>query len=119
MAAITIKHCDTGNGELDMIDHDGNSASTIHAAISEIVTWTIDPHSGVKEITKIDKKEGSDNVFNPLPRRLGKSKNWQGTIDPDLDPSINQETYFIEWVDETAGKKHTYDPLIQINPRIV
>ena len=116
MAAITIRKSNTNTGELEMVDHNGNSATTIHAKKGEVVTWTINPGSGVKEITGIDKKSGSDNVFNPLPGRLGQSKNWQGTVDPNLASSITQEIYFIKWVDENDGKSHTYDPFIQINP---
>lgn len=120
MAAITITGSNKITGDLIMVDHNGNSASTFIASRGEVITWIILPQSGVSHITQIDKKDipNNSNIFNPLPHQLGGANNWTGTIDNSLSPSGHQEIYFIKWDDEASpAVNHLYDPIIQINPK--
>ena len=112
MAAITITGSNTTTGDLTLSNH-GN----ITVSRGSIVTWIIGPNSGVSAITAISNKNdpGSVDVFKPNPSKVpGNSKNWQGTIDPDLSPIPAHEDYSMQWTDE-AGNSHPFDPRISVN----
>ncbi len=116
MATINITGSNTTTGELVLKDPKGHSATKIFAQRNEVITWVILPTSGVSSIKEIKPKPNNQNIFSEGPAKLqGSSRNWQGRINPGLDPGESfQEEYFIEWVD--GGIDHKYDPLIQINP---
>ena len=107
MPVITITACDTSTGELTLSDH-----GTTIANRSEKVTWIVGPQSGVKKIIGISVKEGSTNVFDPLPRPLANSSNWRGTISPTIAVPA-EELYNIIWTDSTDNE-HVFDPKIQV-----
>ena len=81
---------------------------------SDTITWHIAQNSGVASITSILNKAGSPNVFNPVPAPLANSSNWQGTIDPAINSST-EEDYSIGYT-KTIGGNFEYDPKIQVNP---
>lgn len=96
MATIRITVGNTQTGNLTMIDSNSNSASTIHVNRGEIITWQIQPGSGVSALTAIDKKDlpGNQNDFSELSRN------------------------FISWND-SSEINYTDDPLIQVNPIVI
>lgn len=107
MPVITITASDPSTGELTLSDH-GNTV----ASRSQKVTWVVSPNSGVKAIIGITVKEGSTNVFDPLPKQLGNSANWRGTISPTIEVPA-EELYNIIWIDG-EDNEHVYDPKIQV-----
>ena len=107
MPVITITASDPSTGELTLSDH-GNTV----ASRSQKVTWVVSPNSGVKAIIGITVKEGSTNVFDPLPKQLGNSANWRGTISPTIEVPA-EELYNIIWIDGDDNE-HVYDPKIQV-----
>jgi hypothetical protein len=107
MPSITITASNTLTGDLVLSDHGITIASR-----AQKVTWIVGPHSGVSAIVAISAKPGSANVFNPLPRQLGNSANWQGTINPGLQLPA-EELYDIFWTDNNHIT-HQFDPKIQV-----
>lgn len=109
MTTIIVLEGNTSNGNLDLSDE---GISIVKKR--EVVTWIIHPDSDVDCITAIPAKSGSPNVFSSGPRQLGNSKNWQGTIIPNVN-KVTIVDYDIKWKDK-VGKEYTFDPKLIINP---
>ncbi len=107
MPTIKITGSNTTNGTLTL-DDNGNTTTSKG---SDII-WQIANGSGVSDITNIYADTGSTNVFSVGPSRVGESKNWKGTVNPDLTVPADED-YTIAWTDE-AGGKHTFDPQISV-----
>ncbi|MFC4722190.1 hypothetical protein ACFO5O_07650 [Geojedonia litorea] len=109
MPAITITASNSSTGTLTLSDNGSTVANR-----GQIVTWIIGPNSGVSSITAINHDTNSSDVFDPDPAPVGgNSRNWQGTINPNLAvPAF--EDYYIQWTD-SSGNSHTYDPRISVN----
>ncbi|WP_299162421.1 hypothetical protein [uncultured Eudoraea sp.] len=115
MPSIRITGSDTTTGDLTL-----SPSGAVGANKSQIVTWIINPNSGVSSIKEIKNKTTSVDVFNPDPAPVGGgSTNWQGTINPNLtipDPPPLTEDYNIVWYDEkNPPEEHTFDPKISVN----
>lgn len=118
MAAILITGSDTSIGDLTLKDKNGNSATNFNAERGHIITWEIQPKSGVSGLTGFAQKNvnGNQNVFSAFPAKVGSSNNWQATVDPSLNSSNSYtDSYEIVWED-AQGNPYTYDPRIQVNP---
>lgn len=118
MAAIKITGSNTGTGALTLVDNNGNSATTFNAERGHVLTWVIQPGSGVNSLTNFLQKNvnGNQNVFSSYPAKQANSSNWQGTVDPNLGSSNSySDNYEIVWED-AQGNSYTYDPFIQVNP---
>ena len=118
MAAIRITASDTSTGDLTLQDSNGNSATNFNAQRGQVITWEIQPNSGVTSLTGFAQKNvnGNTNVFSSYPAQQGNSSNWQGTVDANLNSNNSySDSYDITWQD-AQGISHTYDPMIQINP---
>ncbi len=118
MAAIRITASDTSTGDLTLQDSNGNSATTFIAHRGHVITWEIQPNSGVGALTGFAQKNvnGNTNVFSSYPSKQGNSANWQGTVDANLSPANSYtDTYEINWQD-AQGNSYTYDPSIKVNP---
>jgi hypothetical protein len=103
------------NGELDLRDAGNHSAKIFKVGAGKTINW-LDNTLDVSNIDSIYKKTTtqSDNLFKSGPSRIGHSRNWTATIDPNAQ-SGQFEDYSIDWTDAN-GQKHTFDPRIQINP---
>ncbi len=86
-----------------------------HSVVSPCtrVIWLVHPESGVKNISAINRKPNSANIFETSPEKIGNSPNWHGKIRCDIK-EITYEDYNIVW--EDGEKTHTYDPRISVNP---
>ncbi|HXS56815.1 MAG TPA: hypothetical protein VN726_11880 [Hanamia sp.] len=118
MAAIRITGSNTSTGDLTLQDSNGNSATNFNAQRGHVITWEIQPGSGVSAITGFAQENvnGNTNVFSSYPAQQGNSSNWQGTVDANLSSGNSYtDTYEINWQD-AQGNSHTYDPKIQVNP---
>jgi len=119
MAAIRIIGSDTSSGDLTLQDSNGNSATNFNAQRGMVITWEIQPGSGVSSLTGFTQKQnvnGNTNVFSSYPAQQGNSSNWQGTVDPNLSSgSAYSDSYEISWKD-AQGYTYTYDPMIMVNP---
>lgn len=118
MAAIRITASDTSTGNLTLQDSNGNPATTFIAQRGHVITWEIQPNSGVSALTGFAQKNvnGNTNVFSSYPAQQGNSTNWQGTVDANLGSHNSYtDTYEISWKD-AQGNSYTYDPMIQVNP---
>jgi hypothetical protein len=118
MAAPVIIRITDREGTSDNLilkDVNGNSAHTFIVKPGVTIKWLLANNTPVKKITRIYKKDSSENVFSTDPHPVGGSLNWEGTIDNlAVDKS---EEYNIEWEDADTIR-HTYDPLIQVKPTI-
>jgi hypothetical protein len=117
MAAIRITAGNTSTGDLTLQDIHGNSATNFNAQAGQILTWEIQPHSGVNALTGFAQKNVPNNqdVFSSYPAKLSNSSNWQGTV-ADLDSNNSYtDSYEISWQDAN-GNSYTYDPMILVNP---
>ena len=102
------------NGELDLRDAGNNPAKIFKVKAGKTINW-LDNTLDVSNIDSIYKKPNSSgDLFKTSPSRLGHSRNWTVTIDPNAQ-SGQYEDYNIDWTDKN-GTKHTFDPRIQINP---
>lgn len=119
MAAIRITGSDTSSGDLTLQDSNGNSATNFNAQRGMVITWEIQPGSGVSSLTGFTQKQnvnGNTNVFSSYPSKKGNSANWQGTVDANLSSANSYtDTYEISWQD-AQGNSYTYDPSIKVNP---
>jgi hypothetical protein len=118
MAAIRITACNTSTGNLTLQDIRGNSATNFHAQAGQVITWEIQPHSGVNALTGFAQKNitGNENVFSSYPAKQANSSVWQGTVDPNLNSNNSYtDSYEISWQD-ADGNSYTYDPMILVNP---
>ena len=118
MAAIRITGSNTSTGDLTLQDSNGNSATNFNAQRGHVITWEIQPNSGVSALTGFAQENvnGNQNVFSSYPAQQGNSSNWQGTVDANLSSSNSYtDTYEITWQD-AQGNSHTYDPTIRVNP---
>lgn len=118
MAAIRITSSNTTTGDLTLIDSRGNSATNFNAHRGDLISWEIQPNSGVSALSGFAQKNvpNNQNVFSEFPAKLGNSSNWQGKVNPNLNSAGTfQDSYEINWQDP-QGNSYTYDPVIQINP---
>jgi hypothetical protein len=111
---IIIIGGDNASQKLVLRDENGNRADTFKVFAGSQIQWLLVNRDVIKEITNIYKKPSSANVFTTSPQRMGGSLNWRGTI--NREASGKAEEYNIDWID-TNGGKHTYDPVIKVNPR--
>ncbi len=78
------------------------------------VTWHIRPHSGVANITRIQKKANSPEIFSNPPQQQGAI--WKGDI--MSNPTPNTEwVYSIFWNADGSNEKE-FDPKIFVLPSI-
>jgi hypothetical protein len=118
MAAIRITGSNTSTGDLTLQDSHGNSATNFNAQRGHVITWEIQPDSGVSALTSFAQENvnGNQNVFSSYPAQQANSSIWQGTVNASLNSNNSYtDTYEISWQD-AQGNSHTYDPMIQINP---
>lgn len=117
MAAIRITGSDTSTGNLTLQDIDGNSASNFPAGRGQVITWEIQPGSGVSALTGFAQKNvnGNTNVFSSYPAQEANSGIWQGTVDANLPQGGYTDSYEISWEDAQENS-YTYDPMIIVNP---
>lgn len=118
MAAIRITGSDTSTGNLTLQDINGNSATSFNAQRGHVITWEIQPNSGVGSLTGFAQKNvnGNTNVFSSYPAQQANSSNWQGTVDANLNSANSYtDSYEINWKD-AQGNSYTYDPMIIVNP---
>ena len=108
---IIIIGGDVGSHKLIIRDKNGNPADTFNIRRGKQIQWLLVNKEVVKEITNIDKKPASENVFRSGPERIGGSLNWRGII--DWEAKGKTEEYNIDWTD-SQGNKHTFDPKIQV-----
>lgn len=100
-----------GDGSLQLSDNGNTTAN-----LGDTIQWLIDNNSGVASISSIHDTSAVD-IFNPDPtRQPGGSQNWQGTINPNLTPLPQQESYCIYYTKPNDPTVYTHDPLIQVNP---
>ncbi len=93
----------TGGIALDQ--NNGNATSPKNGKVQ----WN--PGSEIASITiNVSKKEGDIDIWSTIPQKLGKSKNWQGTV----GNTIGHEYYSVDWV-KTDGKSGTKDPVITVS----
>ncbi len=104
-----------GSDKIKLIDEVGCPAYTLNVQPGQDVEWVIEG-SIIKSIDSIvtKAKPGNGNVFEKPPHKQLFSKHWKGNTIKNDDSQY--EEYYIVWTDE-AGKKNTYDPLIQLNPK--
>ena len=104
---ITIKKI-FPNGSLDLSDKGKTEVDP-----GDTVTWIIHPHSGVNEITGII-NNSEINIFSKGPSRVGgKSKNWKGTVDPNI-PRGSEEDYDIAYTKTGSSANRMFDPKISV-----
>lgn len=98
------------DGSLQLSDN-GNTV----AQRGDIIQWIIDPNSGVATISSIHDTSAVD-VFSPDPsKQPGNSQNWQGTINPNLSPLPQTESYCIYYTKTGSSIVYFNDPIIQVN----
>lgn len=106
---ITIQGINS-DGSLILSDN-GNTV----ANRGDTVTWIIGNNSGVASISSIHDTSAVD-VFSPDPtRQPGGSQNWQGTINPNLSPLPQSESYCIYYKKPNDPTVYNHDPVIQVN----
>jgi hypothetical protein len=112
---INIEGADTSTNELELKDDNGNSAKIFKVKAGKKIRWLVNTRE-VGDIDSIYKKPTttSDLLFKAGPSRIGNSRNWTATIDPEAKPE-QYEDYNIDWTDKNGGK-HTFDPRIQVKP---
>lgn len=79
----------------------------------DTVTWSIQPKSGVAEITGVVYGSGV-NVFSSVPSRVGNSNNWRGNVDPKI-PRGSEEKYDINFKRNGSNTIEIHDPKITVN----
>ena len=116
MAAIRITAGNTSTGDLTLQDIHGKSATNYHAQSGEIITWEIQPHSGVNALTGFPQKNviGNQDVFSSGPAKQSNSSIWQGTVKHFGQDQSGSDSYEISWQD-ADGNSYTYDPMILVN----
>ncbi len=112
---IRITGSNSTTGKLIMINEKGDTAENFQAWSGQKIKWDIDDRSNVKSIKDIFPKANNQTVFSEKPKKLFLSKNWQGTLKETKDTLF--ENYNIDWIEKDNNYKHTYDPLIQVNPK--
>jgi hypothetical protein len=103
---ITIKKI-FPNGSLDLSDQGKTEVDP-----GDTVTWIIHPQSGVNEITGII-NNSEINIFSEGPSRVGNSKNWRGTVDPDVRRG-SEEDYDIAYTKNGSSTSRMFDPKISV-----
>ena len=80
----------------------------------DTVQWIIDNNSGVATIQAVVDTSTVD-VFSPDPAKMpGNSQNWQGTINPNLTPLPQDESYCIQYTIPGSDVIFPHDPRIQV-----
>jgi hypothetical protein len=107
---ISILRIEENNDDLIMSD-----GGETHAKRSDKIVWDIASDSGVEEITNIQRKPNSEDVFEPneQPRRENGTKKWKGKIKGQMNVP-KTEDYTIYYT-KTGGGEGIYDPKIQVN----
>jgi plastocyanin len=103
---ITIEGIDS-NGGLILSDRGKTEVDP-----GDTVTWIIHPRSGVNEITGII-NNSEINIFSEGPSRVGNSKNWRGTVDPNI-PRGSEEDYDIAYTKTGSTGSQMFDPKISV-----
>lgn len=98
---ITVSQSSTGRGPMS----DGGYTP---GKKGDVINWK--PGPGVREITLIEEKEGSDNIFRKG-HPYQKGNGWTGTVDAEEGDYI----YSISWVTKKGGSG-SIDPVIAIRP---
>ncbi len=100
-----------GDGTLQLSDNGNTTAN-----LGDTIQWIVDNNSGVDTISSIHDTSAVD-VFNPDPtRQPGNSQNWQGTINPNLSPLPQTESYCIYYTIPGSSAVYMNDPIIQVKP---
>ena len=109
---IKIVSADTSSDTL-VLKNAGNPATTFEVKAGTTINWLVNTND-VADIDSIYKKPTTtnDNIFKTGPARMGSSKNWTASVDSLANEGQYVE-YNIDWTDKD-GKKHTYDPRIQV-----
>ena len=110
---IKIVSADTSSDTLVLKNAGNEPATTFEVKAGRTINWLVNTNN-VANIDSIYKKPTttSDNIFKTGPARIGSSKNWTASI--DYSATVPQFVdYNIDWTDKD-GKKHTYDPRIQV-----
>lgn len=112
---IRVTGANTNSGKLTLKNKKGNSADTFVTTSGKIVKWKIETHT-LKSFQKIPPKSSAENssVFKNDPHKKFLSKTFKGKL--KKTKTVQKEDYSILWEDQ-ENKQHTYDPLIQVNPR--
>ncbi len=117
-ATRNIRIQNDGSDKIKLIDEVGCPAYILSVFPDQNVEWEID--GSVKSIDSIvtKPKPGNGNVFEEHPHKKFRSKrHWKGKIkSAGGADNIKNEEYYIVWTAED-GTQHTYDPLIQLNPK--
>lgn len=103
---ITITGIDP-NGNLILSDRGKTEVDP-----GDTVTWKIHPQSGVNEITGII-NNSEINIFSQGPAQVGSSKNWKGTVDPNI-PRGSEEDYDIAYTKTGSSANRMFDPKISV-----
>ena len=99
------------DGTLQLSDNGNTTANP-----GDIIQWIVDPQSGVDKISSIHDTSAAD-VFYPDPtRQPGNSPNFQGTINPNLTPLPQTESYCIYYTVPGSSVVNMSDPIIQVKP---
>ena len=109
---IKIVSADIRNDTL-VLKYAGKPATILEVKAGTTINWLVNTND-VANIDSIYKKPTttSDNIFKTGPARMGNSKNWTASIDSSATEPQYVD-YNIDWTDKD-GKKHTYDPRIQV-----
>ena len=100
---LSVRH----DGTLALNDPSGKKVDTISVFYDDEIVWTSDPSI---KILKIKEKHTTEH-FTDKPAATNK---WRGKVKNWPDRSYHEALYSIKWKD--GNGKHTYDPLIKINP---
>ncbi|WP_194974016.1 hypothetical protein [Aquiflexum lacus] len=103
---ITIEGIDS-NGGLILSDRGNTEVDP-----GDTVTWIIHPRSGVNEITGII-NNSEINIFSEGPSRVGNSKNWRGTVNPNIGRG-SEEEYDIAYTKNGSTTNRMFDPKISV-----
>ncbi len=113
---IRVTDADTGSGKLTLKDKKGKPADTLITTSGKIIKWKIETHI-VKSFHSIPPKPSAENssVFKKEPHKKFLSKTFKGKL--EKTETVRKEVYSILWEDQKHNPLHTYDPLIQVNPK--
>ena len=110
---INIVGADTASNSLELKDDKGDDAKIFKVKAGKTIRWLVNTRD-VADIDTIYKKPTttSDVLFTSGPSRIGNSRNWTATINPEAKTG-QYEDYNINWTDKNGGK-HIFDPRIQV-----
>ena len=107
---IKILSGNTSNGLLDLSDRGSTNANR-----RNVINWDIKNNSNVGEITLIEVKSTSRDIFSSLAPTTNRPwTKWQGIVKPDA-PYIDC-FYTIRWKDKAGKGPYEHDPKIAVKP---